>query len=321
MPDVLQIACIGFGEAASAFVSGWGAVRGVTVKAYDVRTDHPDEAVRAAKRADYERAGVIGCGTLAEALDGAGLVFSLVTADQAAGAALAAAPLLGEGALFLDGNSCSPDTKRRAAAAVAAGRGLYVDLAIMAPVHPELHKTPLLVSGEHATAAAERLRALGMEAAVAAAPDSAADKAPEGMGHAPAPAPAAPPAPDYADIPGTFVFDADRSRRGYHLNMFCMSLRHAANRAAFKADEAGYLSGFPMTEEQRRAVLARDWNEMLRLGGNIYYTSKLAATDGINFQQLAARMTGVSDEEYRAMMLGGGRPITGNRSVKEWGNG
>ena len=319
MPDTLQIACIGFGEAASAFVSGWGAERGATVRAYDVKTDHPDEAVRAAKRADYERAGVIGCGTLAEALGGAGLVFSLVTAEQAVGAALAAAPLLGEGALFLDGNSCSPDTKRRAAEAVAAGRGLYVDLAIMAPVHPELHKAPLLVSGEHATTAAERLRALGMEVAVAAGPDGATDKAPESMGHAPVPA--VPPAPDYADIPGTFVFDADRSRRGYHLNMFCMSLRHAANRAAFKADEAGYLNGFPMTEEQRRAVLSRDWNEMLRLGGNIYYTSKLAATDGINFQQLAARMTGVSDEDYRAMMLGGGRPITGNRSVKEWGNG
>ncbi|PLX44193.1 MAG: protocatechuate 4,5-dioxygenase subunit alpha [Hyphomicrobiales bacterium] len=126
---------------------------------------------------------------------------------------------------------------------------------------------------------------------------------------------------DYHDIPGTYVFDAEASRKGYHLNMFCMSLRHAGNRADFLADEADYLSRFPMSEEQRRAVLERDWNGMLRLGGNIYYTSKLAATDGLNFQQLAAIMTGVSEQDYRAMMLGGGRPIEGNRSKKEWSHG
>lgn len=126
---------------------------------------------------------------------------------------------------------------------------------------------------------------------------------------------------DYNDIPGTYVFDAKRSRQGYHLNMFCMSLRKAENRAAFKADEAAYLDRFPMTEEQRRAVLTRDWNGMLALGGNIYYTSKLAATDGINFQQLAAIMTGVSQEDYRDMMLKGGRSINGNRSKSEWKHG
>ena len=126
---------------------------------------------------------------------------------------------------------------------------------------------------------------------------------------------------DYHDIPGTYVFDAEQSRNGYHLNMFCMSLRHAENRAAFKADEAAYLDRFPMTPQQRKAVLERQWNEMLRLGGNIYYTSKLAATDGINFQDLAAIMTGVSREEYRRMMLGGGRPIEGNRSKSEWKHG
>lgn len=126
---------------------------------------------------------------------------------------------------------------------------------------------------------------------------------------------------DYHDIPGTYVFDAEQSRKGYHLNMFCMSLRHAANREAFKADEAAYLDRFPMTEAQRQAVLKREWNEMLRLGGNIYYTSKLAATDGINFQQLAAIMTGVDQETYRDMMLHGGRPIEGNRSKSEWKNG
>ncbi|CCQ74521.1 protocatechuate 4,5-dioxygenase subunit alpha [Magnetospira sp. QH-2] len=126
---------------------------------------------------------------------------------------------------------------------------------------------------------------------------------------------------DYHDIPGTFVFDAEQSRKGYHLNMFCMSLRQESNRAAFRADEAGYLDQFPMTEAQREAILTRDWNGMLSLGGNIYYTAKLAMTDGISFQDLAAVMTGVSVEEYRQMMVNGGRPIDGNRSKKEWENG
>ena len=123
---------------------------------------------------------------------------------------------------------------------------------------------------------------------------------------------------EYDDIPGTFVFDADRSREGYHLNMFCISLRLAENRAAFQADEAGYLTRFPMTKAQRQSVLDRDWYEMLRLGGNIYYTSKLAANDGVTFQELAARMTGASSEDYRAMMLAGGRSIEGNRYKSEW---
>lgn len=123
---------------------------------------------------------------------------------------------------------------------------------------------------------------------------------------------------DYDDIPGTFVFDADQSRKGYHLNMFCMSLRQAENREAFKADERAYLDRFPMTEDQKQAILKREWNEMLRLGGNIYYTSKLAATDGITFQELAAIMTGMGSEDYRKMMVTGGRSIEGNRSKSEW---
>ncbi len=124
--------------------------------------------------------------------------------------------------------------------------------------------------------------------------------------------------PDYKDIPGTYVFDAEQSRKGYGLNQFCMSLRQAANRAAFQADEAGYIEPFGMTPEQKRAILERDWNRMLELGGNIYFTAKLAANDGITFQDLAARMTGVDRDTYRAMMLAGGRPIEGNRSKKEW---
>lgn len=123
---------------------------------------------------------------------------------------------------------------------------------------------------------------------------------------------------DYEDIPGTFVFDADRSREGYHLNQFCISLRLQKNRDAFNADEEAYLDAFPMTADQRDAVLKRDWNRLLELGGNIYYTSKLAANDGINFQNLAGLMTGMGVEAYRKMMLEGGRPIEGNRYKSEW---
>jgi len=126
---------------------------------------------------------------------------------------------------------------------------------------------------------------------------------------------------DYDDIPGTTVFDAAKSRQGYQLNMFCMSLMSEANRKAFKADEEKYLDQFPMSPAQRQAILKRDWNEMLRLGGNIYYTSKLGATDGLSFQNLAALMTGSTQEQYAQMMIKGGRPIAGNRSKSEWKRG
>ena len=125
----------------------------------------------------------------------------------------------------------------------------------------------------------------------------------------------------YDDIPGTILFDAEQSRKGYHLNMFCMSLMKPENRKAFKENEAAYLEKFPMTPEQREAILKRDWNRMLELGGNIYYTAKLAATDGLSFQHIAAVMTGSTQEEYAQMMLSGGRPIEGNRSKSEWKRG
>lgn len=124
----------------------------------------------------------------------------------------------------------------------------------------------------------------------------------------------------YDDIPGTFVFDADRARQGYHVNMFCMSLLKAANRERFKADEEKYLDDYPMTPEQRDAVLKRQWNRILELGGNIYFLAKLGATDGLSFQQVAAIMTGSTQEDYAKMMLNGGRPIEGNRSKSEWKN-
>ncbi len=126
---------------------------------------------------------------------------------------------------------------------------------------------------------------------------------------------------DYEDIPGTFVFDADRARIGYHLNQFCISLGKAAGRDAFAADPEGYLARYPMSDDQKQAVRDRDWNRMLELCGNIYYTSKLAAFDGINFQDLAGLMTGMGRDAYRQMMVDGGRPIEGNRYTHEWKDG
>lgn len=119
---------------------------------------------------------------------------------------------------------------------------------------------------------------------------------------------------DYDDIPGTYVFDADRSREGYHLNMFCMSLMKAENRKVFKADEPKYLDQFPLTPAQREAILKRQYNRMLELGGNIYFTAKLGATDGHPFQHLAAVMTGSTQQDYADLMLRGGRSVEGNRS-------
>src|SRR5215211_6103093 len=118
---------------------------------------------------------------------------------------------------------------------------------------------------------------------------------------------------DYDDIPGTFVFDAERSRQGYGINMFCMSLMKEDNRKAFKADEAEYLKKFKLTPEQTEAILKRDYNRMLELGGNIYFTAKLGATDGHSFRHLAATMTGSTQEDYAEMMLKGGRSVEGNR--------
>ena len=119
---------------------------------------------------------------------------------------------------------------------------------------------------------------------------------------------------EYEDIPGTFVFNADRSRQGYGINMFCMSLMKDENRKAFKDNEAEYLKKYPLTPEQTEAILERDYNRMLELGGNIYFTAKLGATDGHSFRHLAATMTGSTQEDYAAMMLAGGRSVEGNRS-------
>lgn len=121
----------------------------------------------------------------------------------------------------------------------------------------------------------------------------------------------------YLDVPGTTIFDAEMSRKGYHLNQFCMSLMKAENRERFKADERAYLDEWPMSEEQKQAVLARDLNRCIALGGNIYFLAKIGATDGRSFQYMAASMTGMTQEEYAQMMIKGGRSPEGNRTIGE----
>ncbi len=119
------------------------------------------------------------------------------------------------------------------------------------------------------------------------------------------------------DIPGTTVFTADRARQGYKLNQFCMSLMTADNRARFKADERGYMTAMAVPEAAQQAVVARDFNAMIAEGGNIYFLAKIFATDGQSFQWAAARMTGMPQEDYAAMMLAGGRSPEGQRSKSE----
>jgi protocatechuate 4,5-dioxygenase, alpha chain len=118
------------------------------------------------------------------------------------------------------------------------------------------------------------------------------------------------------DIPGTKVFTAARARKGYHLNQFAMSLMKAVNRERWKADERAYLNDWPMSDEQKDAILARDYNRCLDLGGNVYFLAKVFSTDGLSFAEAVSTMTDMSFPEYRDMMLAGGRSPEGNRSIK-----
>ena len=122
---------------------------------------------------------------------------------------------------------------------------------------------------------------------------------------------------DLEDIPGTRVFTAARARAGYHLNQFAMSLMKDEARERFKADERAYLDEWPMSEAQKEALLARDYNRLLDLGGNVYFLSKLFSTDGQSFAQAVSTMTDLNFEDYTAMMIAGGRSATGNRSIKD----
>ena len=121
--------------------------------------------------------------------------------------------------------------------------------------------------------------------------------------------------PEFADIPGTSVFNGNRARQGYHLNQFCMSLMKAANRERFLADEAAYLAEWRLTERQRQAVVDRDYGALLTQGGNILFIIKIAATDGRSVQSVVASFTGQTQEEYAAMMVAGGRAAVGLRSI------
>lgn len=122
---------------------------------------------------------------------------------------------------------------------------------------------------------------------------------------------------EFDDIPGTRVYTAQRARQGYHLNQFAMSLMKAENRIRWKAGERLYLEKWPMSEDQKQAVLDRDYNRLLDLGGNIYFLAKIFSTDGLSFVQAVSTMTGTSVEEYQAMMIAGGRSPEGVRSIRE----
>ena len=122
---------------------------------------------------------------------------------------------------------------------------------------------------------------------------------------------------EFDDIPGTRVFTAKRARKGYHLNQFAMSLMKEENRTRFLADEKAYLDEWPLTDAQKAAVLARDYNAMIDEGGNVYFLSKLFSADGQSFQTAAGSMTGMTPEEYAQMMINGGRSPEGARSIKD----
>ena len=122
---------------------------------------------------------------------------------------------------------------------------------------------------------------------------------------------------EFDDIPGTRVYTGKRARQGYWMNQFAMSLMKADNRERWKADERAYLNEWPMTEDQRQAILDRDYNRCLDLGGNIYFLAKVFSTDGMSFLQAVGTMTGMSTEEYQAMMIAGGRSPEGQRSIRE----
>lgn len=123
----------------------------------------------------------------------------------------------------------------------------------------------------------------------------------------------------FDDIPGTTIFTIEKARNGFHLNQFCMSLRNAENRKRFLADQRAYLDEWAMTEDQKQAVLDRDFQKMLDSGGNVYFLSKIFASEGLSYVQAVSTMTDMNVEQYQAMMLAGGRSVEGWRSKKERG--
>ena len=164
-----NISFIGFGEAAMTFVKGWGEAGGSNLKAYDIKTDSPSKEVRQQKSCDYEQSGVTGCKSLHSALKDAHVIFSLVTADQALIAAKNTASHITPNTLYLDCNSCAPDTKRCAAVLISNTGARYVDVAVMAPVQENLQKVPILMSGPHGDMALPVLESLTMTASLLSA--------------------------------------------------------------------------------------------------------------------------------------------------------
>ncbi|MGB0747690.1 MAG: DUF1932 domain-containing protein [Magnetospiraceae bacterium] len=159
----MNITFLGFGEAGAAIASGWALPVPPTQRAFDIKTDSADPAIQSGKWADYEKCAVTGAQTLAEALAETEVVLSLVTADQAKIAARNAAPHLPKGAWFFDCNSCSPGAKQDSAAVITAAGGHYLDVAIMAPIHPLGPRTPMLYAGPDAATATAVFDALGFQ--------------------------------------------------------------------------------------------------------------------------------------------------------------
>jgi len=164
----VTLALIGFGEAAMTFTKGWQTTGCPAIKAYDIKTNSPSYDIRQKKHDDYDSLGVKGCDSLREALEDANVVFSLVTAGQALIAARNAHDHLKKNILYLDCNSCAPETKREAEKIIAGAGGKYVDVAIMAPVQIDLRKVPLLLSGPHAASALELLEKFNMSTRIMA---------------------------------------------------------------------------------------------------------------------------------------------------------
>ncbi|MCW1411232.1 DUF1932 domain-containing protein [Rhizobium sp. 1AS11] len=158
------ITFIGFGEAAQAFCEGWGDTPSFGLRAYDIKTD--DVSSAGAKREDYRRFGVVGCEAPSDAVDGADAVISVVTADQALAAARDVAAWISPGTFFFDCNSVAPATKQAAAEVISTAGGRYVDVAVMAPVHPALLAVPLLLSGPFAEEGETLLAELGFKGRV-----------------------------------------------------------------------------------------------------------------------------------------------------------
>lgn len=105
-------------------------------------------------------------------------------------------------------------------------------------------------------------------------------------------------------IPDTPLFDRAGSIRGYRLNKMAMALGQAENRDAFKADEDAYLTRFGLNNEEKAAVKSRDWHEMVRLGGNLFFILKIAAVDPTPITEIGAAQAGMSHEDFLYERLG-----------------